>query len=334
MKRYTGQKALYEAISRSRAKARHGNILERFLPEGGRADKPALQEEQPPVEPSQAPPEVLPAATKEPSRPLSERLRELTVIKENAKLRRLAPTEKTEAPPEEPVPAPKPKPIEKLDRPTSRPGSVQTWWRLKPVQLNAGRVEIAVPYRIGVVVVLAVLLVILAAFRTGQKHPGARAKAAASAKAPTRATPQNPVPEAATTKPSQSNAAPAASSGTEPARKEGDHWIVLARHRNEADLAPVVEHFKKNDIELRIYQLEPTRKWFSENGLNAAVLPSGDGYLLTTRYLYGNPDKPGTDGFDMKQKIRIVGATYKAPPGREPFATKQFDSAYGMKVTK
>jgi hypothetical protein len=40
MKRYTGQKALYEAISRSRAKAKRGNILERFLPEVTGQEKP------------------------------------------------------------------------------------------------------------------------------------------------------------------------------------------------------------------------------------------------------------------------------------------------------
>ena len=62
MKRYTGQKALYEAISRSRAKAKRGNILEKFLPEAARQEKPAPEEGQPQVEPisasSDAPPVV------------------------------------------------------------------------------------------------------------------------------------------------------------------------------------------------------------------------------------------------------------------------------------
>ena len=323
MKRYTGQQALYEAISRSRAKARRGNILERFLPEGTKQEKPTPQEGQLPVEPVPSPPEVPQPVAEEPPRPLPEKLREPVVVMENSKLRRLATAGTVEMPPEV-----RPRPVEKIDRPAPPAGQVQTWWRLRPVQLNAGRVEISVPYHIGIAGALVVTLVVLGAFRIGQRYPGT------GARTPARAASQNAATETTAVRTAQDNASAAASPDNSSPRKEGDHWIVLARHKNEADLLAVVDYFKTNDIELRVHPLEPTRQWFSENGLNAGVLPKDDGYLLTTRYLYSNPDKVGTDGYEMMQKIRKVGATYKAPSGKESFAAKRFSDAYGMKVTK
>ena len=38
-----------------------------------------------------------------------------------------------------------------------------------------------------------------------------------------------------------SNAAVPASAGSESPQKEGDNWIVLAQHKNEADLLEVAE---------------------------------------------------------------------------------------------
>ena len=54
MKRYTGQQALYEAISRSRAKAKQGSILEKLRPESFKPEDPAVQAPTPPTEPEQA----------------------------------------------------------------------------------------------------------------------------------------------------------------------------------------------------------------------------------------------------------------------------------------
>ncbi|MBM4024618.1 MAG: hypothetical protein FJ280_04330 [Planctomycetes bacterium] len=321
MKRYTGQKALYEAISRSRAKAKRGSILERLRPETNGRETVAPPEEPPPVEaPVEAP------------RPPAEKPREPAIVRESARLRRFATVEKAEAPAEKEKPAPpiKSRVVEKVDPPPPEPGPVRTWWRLKPLQLNDGRVEVSVPYHVGVAVALAVILVVLAAFRIGQKYPGARQVALAS-KAPVRAAAQNAATE---TTSGQPNAATAAARGTEPAPREPDHWIVLARHASEADLLEVVKHFAKGGVELSVYSLSATRQWFQENGLNTANLPSGDGYLLATRYLYSNPDRPGTDGYEVKQKIVELGKTYKAPPGRETFAARRFADAYGMKVTK
>jgi hypothetical protein len=349
MKRYTGQKALYEAISRSRAKAKHGNILERFLPESIRQENAVPPEgEQPPAEPvptadttppvAKEPPK--PVVEKEPPKPVvekeKEKLREPVIVREPAKLRRLTPAEKIEAPPENPVvSAAKLRPVEKIERPAPPRGPVQTWWRLKPVQLNAGRVEISVPYHIGVVAILVVLLVVLVAYRIGQKHPGNKTKAAAAAKAPAQAEKQNAAaPETTAAKSSPSTSAAATTPPCEPAQPQGDNLIVVTQHKNREDLVPVVAYFAQNGITLEIYALSDVRRDFVKSGLNTSVLPSGDGYLLVTEGLYRNPDSPGTDGYKMKQTIRELGLKYKAPKGRETFGKTPFHDAYGMKCTR
>ncbi len=320
MKRYTGQKALYEAISRSRAKAKRGNILERFLPEVTK------QEEVPSAESTEAPAE--PPVVKEPSRPVLERLREAVAARQNAKLRRLENAEKTEGPPEKPAlpPVVEPRTVEEADLPAPR-SRTPLWWRLKPLQLNEGRIEISVSYHIGIAVVLAVVLVILAGFRLGQKLPGGRAAG------PTKA-PENAATETATGKTSPTGAQGTVSPAGGPAQPQGDNWIVLAKHKNEADLEPVVAHFAKGGIALKIYELGWLRQQLSEKGLTAAGLPSGDGFMLVTSDLYINPQSPGTDGYKMIQKIVSVGATYKAPKGRDPFTPNLFKDAYGMKISR
>ena len=79
--------------------------------------------------------------------------------------------------------------------------------------------------------------------------------------------------------------------------------------------------------------LAVVRQALKENGYSAK-LPGGDGYLLATKSFYGNPDKPGTNGYEVKQKIIELGKAYKAPKGFESFAAKHFSDAYGMKITK
>lgn len=204
-------------------------------------------------------------------------------------------------------------------------GALPMWWRLKPLQLNEGRVEISVSYHVAIAVALVVILVILAGFRLGQRHSGAKAEAGTETKAPARAAPEN----------TATGAGGAASPASGSAQPGGDNWIVLATHGNSADLEPVKEHFAKNGIALEICAVDVLRQWLSQNGLTAAGLPNGDGlFLLVTSGAYHNPQNPDTDGYRMKQKIASVGATYKAPKGRDPFTPRLFSDAYGMKISR
>ena len=331
MKRYTGQKALYEAISRSRAKAKRGSILERFLPEVTGQEKPPVPEGPPLAESTEAPLE--PPVVKEPSRPVLERLREAVAARQNAKLKRLEKVGNTEIPPEKPAlpPVVKARTVEKADRPAPLSRAPMRW-RLKPLQLNAGRIEISVSYHTGIAVALAVILVILAGFRLGQKYPGAKAAPATQTKAPARAAPPSAPAETVAVKTPQTGAQEAASPTGESAQPTGDNCIILAIRKNREDLEPVVAHFAKSGIVLEIYALDTVRQSLRKNGLNAAGLPSGDGFMLVSNDLYHNPQNPATDGYRMKQRIAEVGATYRASKGKDPFTPNLFKDAYGMKI--
>ena len=295
MKRYTGQKALYEAISRSQSKAKRGGILERLRPQTAKQDEPAREEPKPPAEQVETPAEGPPA---------------------------------TEERPEPPVV--KPRPVERIGRPGPL-GPGQTWLRPKPVQLNAGRIEISVPYHIAIAIALAVLVVVLVAFKLGQIGRNAQGTAqpvgsAVPADQPARSTQQNAATAGAGRTQLDTTVAP-------PAAGERDHWIVLAQYKRRADLDQVVEYFAGHGIELGVMPLdEPSRKAFADLGFNAAILPSGNDYLLVTKNLYGNPQNPGTDGSEMKKRITDLGRGYKAPQGYESFAPNNFSDAYGMKI--
>ena len=96
----------------------------------------------------------------------------------------------------------------------------------------------------------------------------------------------------------------------------------------------VVTYFGQNGVDLTIYYLPDLRKAFADHGLNAAILPSGNDFLLVTSKVYSNPKSPGTEGYAEKQKIVELGKKYKAPAGKETFAPNYFRDAYWMKITK
>ena len=311
MKRYTGQKALYEAINRSRGKVKRPNILERLRPASPEPEGPAREAPPAKTEPivQAAPP----------------------------------PIEKPEVPTERPI-TPKPRPVEKMGR--STPGPAQTWLRPKPVQLNEGRLDVSVPYYVGIIAALAVVLALLVAFKLGQVRRDAsygvqeQPTELANVPTPTRSTPQNaatarmarPEPEVPAETPTET---PAETPPVTPAAETpGDHWIVLAQYSKRADLDAVVDYFGDNGIELGVMPLtEESRRNFAEVGFDATKLPRGSGFLLvTTGKLYRNPENPDTDGYAMKQRIKALGAKYKAQAGMESFAPHYFSDAYGMKI--
>jgi hypothetical protein len=198
------------------------------------------------------------------------------------------------------------------------------------VQLNAGRVEISVPYHIGIVVVLVMALVVLAAFRLGQKFSGTKVKAAAMTAAPVQVAKENASAETAAPTPSSSttSAASASSGGRETAQPAGDNLIVLKYSTQQAELDKAKDFFVKNGIDVAVWSVAALRDGLAQHQWKANGLPKGDGYLLITNGFYGNPDNPATDGYAIKQKISELGKKYK------PAAPKFFTDAYGVKLSR
>jgi hypothetical protein len=211
------------------------------------------------------------------------------------------------APKEHPAPeAPAKEPPRKLSR-----------WPMKPriVQFNAGRVEFSMPYQIGIVILLGVLLVMVVAFRLGQM-------ASVNSPASNEQGGQPPAnagrlegPPTGTKKPPTKTV-----KGVSPDDKQkqttltskGNNRIVIQTYAVRADL-------------------EPVKKYFAQFGIETRIIPINNGWFLVTEQKYENPRNPGTDGFLARQKIVELGAKYKAPPGYETFAPNLFKGAYGMK---
>jgi hypothetical protein len=187
-------------------------------------------------------------------------------------------------------------------------------WPSRPriVQLNAGRIEISMPYQLAVAVLLGIVLAFLVVFRLGQMSYSADKETGDLA------TEIRETEEAGVMDSEVSDAEQAAGSAeiVEPVGSTDDNVIVLVEYDRQADLVPVQRHFQEHGIETEI------------------VREGNDRYFLWTKERYENTDKPGTRGYVAKQRIKQIGALYKgkAPEGYEPFAPNYFSDAYGKKV--
>lgn len=194
-------------------------------------------------------------------------------------------------------------------------------WPTRPrmVQFNAGRIELSIPYPIAITLLLGVILLVLIAFRLGQIALMSSQKMPDSAREIRRIDESKPVGrrggalQAAAATEEIPLDVPASGEETEPVNPKANNVIVLVEYQARADLVPVQGHF-------------------AEYGIETKIIRENDRYFLITKNRYENPKKPGTDGYEAKQRIIRVGATYKAPPGYETFAPHLFSDAYGKKV--
>jgi len=342
MKRYTGQKALYEAISRSRAKAKQHSILERLRPAILKPEVPTDLEPQPTAETqevSEQPPEPAiedstgPQAAETPAESVLELPLEMDPVLDvpPEPLSEISPPPVARA-----EPAVISKPVERVAH-TVPPTPVQTWLRPRPVQLNEGRIEVSVPYYIGVIAGIVFLMVVLVAYRLGQARPAGDAgnRSVATAAPPTRATEPGPTMTTGVERPPANPAtAGAARQDASPVVSRGDNWIVLVQHKNQEDLVPVRDYFARHGIDLFILDLDKAPAIFAQYGLDASKLPAGGGFLLVTRNAYDNPNVAGSEGQKIVKRIAEVGAQYKAESGDKLFAPGYFSDAYGMRIRK
>ena len=93
----------------------------------------------------------------------------------------------------------------------------------------------------------------------------------------------------------------------------GDHVIVIATYTTADHLEPVQDHFGKNGVE-------------------TVIEKTGSYYFLSTKEKYQSTQRRGSDGWLALEKIKKIGAVYKAPTGFESFAPNLFQDAYGKKV--
>lgn len=96
---------------------------------------------------------------------------------------------------------------------------------------------------------------------------------------------------------------------------DADNVIVVTRYVIEQDLKPVADFFKSHGIDLEIIKMDKN-------------------YLLVSRKRYtGGFSRVGSEAYADLKKIKRIGANYKAPEEFEPFGSKPFQDAYGMKIS-
>ncbi len=192
-------------------------------------------------------------------------------------------------------------------------------WPRKPkiLQFNAKRVEISLPYEFAIAVLLGVVLIAMLAFRVGQWQ-GQDQQRGEKEVIGIKKTKSGSLPLVDTAGITQySNSKLQKESGliekVKMVELVADHRIVVQQCQVYADLVPVQKHF-------------------ATYGIRTEIEKRGDWYFLVTVDRFGNPEKQGTTGYEMKQKIIEAGAKYKAPRGYATFALSLFSDAYGEKI--
>lgn len=184
-------------------------------------------------------------------------------------------------------------------------------WPTKPrmLQINAGRVEVTLPYQLAIAILLGIVLLILVAFRFGQMASQPQAADTIAAK------PQVLRAKAVTTAPKSARSLTPPVKSPAPAESQGTNNIVIKQFGGRADL-------------------EPAKAYFDGKGIETEIVKYGNTYFLRTVNKYNNPGNQGTNGYKALQRIKAVGGKYKAPSGYETFGTKPFQDAYGKRFTE
>ncbi|MGA1979505.1 MAG: hypothetical protein ABSG99_02920 [Sedimentisphaerales bacterium] len=195
------------------------------------------------------------------------------------------------------------------------PASGRAKWLNRPriAQINAGRIEISIPYQLAIALLLGLILLVLVSFRLGQSGQKATVSTVKTPKTMQKEAPKVTVGAPQKAVPAEEKApAPPVVQKVEPVKPKGDNRIVIQTYQLRADL-------------------EPVKQYFAQFGIETEIIKVGDWYHLVTKDKYENPGKPGTDGYLAKQKIIELGAKYKAPPGYEAFGSQPFRDAYGKR---
>ena len=195
-------------------------------------------------------------------------------------------------------------------------------WSAKPKMASfyKERLEFSLPYPLVIVIVLGLIFAVLMAFRFGQMRVTETASAtkienriATIEKQPAKTTNLVEAEKkvAVVVKEPVALATPLATEAVSGIVGQGVNSIVIVEYRQRTDL-------------------EPVRKYFSENGINTEIVRLGNSYFLISAEKYEN-FSPNTDGYEILQKIKEIGGNYKAPGGYETFGKKPFQDAYGRK---
>ena len=233
-------------------------------------------------------------------RPQVEKLQEVAA-NASGKLKAKMSKSGTEAKPK-PAPAPVVAKPPRVSEPSAPASSDPV--RPKPIQINAGRVEISVPYPLGILAGLILLFALLAVFQLGQFSQRVR-----SAGEIVR----------------QGNRG-----GVDTAQRNS--VIAIVQYGDSDTLDRLKDYFNAQGIDTMVTSTAKLRDLYAKNDqLDPSVLPKEDTFFLITSTPYENPDTPGTPANDIKKIIIKLGAEYAAQYGG-PLAPESFNNAHGLRI--
>lgn len=194
------------------------------------------------------------------------------------------------------------------------------WQRPKPVQVNAGRLEFALPIPVVFIVVIAIFLCIIVSFRYGQY--------VAQAARPVR-------PSLTSQINSKEQPSPVGRLNSLTAGTQNDLGSVSMEHPigSEDDSettgpgnAIVILNWNNRT------QLMPLQKHFAKHGVEMEIRTEGSRYILVSKKRFTlDPQNKGTKGYRYRQMLIELAKQY-APSGSTIFGPKSFDGAYGKKL--
>ena len=180
---------------------------------------------------------------------------------------------------------------------------------------SSRRIVLVIPYNVAGAIVLALVLALVIAFKTGQISGRKRAfSQVADSSLIDSSSPEQDVGRDSEL--SRTIDLSTSETDTEQERlmaPAGDHEIVVVQYAKPEDLKPVMEFFAYNGVQTKIEKRKDT-------------------YFLVTEDRYQNPDRPGSDGNRAFKRIKQIGLNYKAPQGFETFKPNLFEDAYGAKL--
>jgi hypothetical protein len=218
------------------------------------------------------------------------------------------------------------KPVEVEEKP-----QIATKWRKKPriIQYNLGRFEFSIPYELAITIGLGLVLLLLITFKCGQYLASGKEKSEPAVRTSgnnlnSRTGSPTGLARTENTRPAANNSDTGSPVYTPPlvvrdvvpavAAPAGKNVIVLAQSKAKAQLEPAMEYFNNKNIPTEI------------------VLDGSTYFLQTIERFVDNPSNAGTKGYDVIQKIKEIGKSYKAPQGFDSFAPNYFSDAYGKKI--
>jgi hypothetical protein len=201
--------------------------------------------------------------------------------------------------------------VKEKEAETNNAHNEQIRWEPRAIQFNSGRIELLLPYPVVFILVLAVLIVILAAFKLGQSTSSEARKPRVDLGR------QN----------SQMNANSGETGGVKGAaagqteNKEENRQNVFNGTVRSGNAVLIQEHGALAD-------LVPVKRFFAESEIATEIIRTGSTFYLVTKERFaGNPDKKDSPGFLLKQQIISLGTKYQAPPDCARFTG--FGDAYG-----